>query len=282
MMPCLYLDLLKRCVTNVIYCDPALPERPGAAAVFDLAARSAGRDSPSQAHTMIGLRRLDNIQAAVESVLRDAVPGDLIEAGVGRGGAAVFMRGVLRAYGVTDRKVFVADSFGQFPRSSAAGVTARSYTSPYWQEMAEVAARHPEHLAEVVTNAARGTSLAEVRDTFDRYGLLDEQVRFLPGWFVDTLQTPEIEQLALLRVDGDLYDSTIEVLRRLYPKVAAGGYVVIDDYHFFPECREAVEDYLASLAERPVVDDVDEAAVWWRKPLEPVAAPGPGATTKER
>jgi hypothetical protein len=56
--------------------------------------------------------------------------------------------------------------------------------------------------------------VAEVRKNFARYGVLDEAVRFLPGWFADALATAPISQLSVLRLDGDLYDSTMEALTR--------------------------------------------------------------------
>lgn len=64
---------------------------------------------------MVGLKRLDNLQYCVETVLRDGVEGDLIETGVRRGGSCIFMRGILAAYGDTTRKVYVADSFEGLP-----------------------------------------------------------------------------------------------------------------------------------------------------------------------
>ncbi len=76
----------------------------------DLQWRMEGRDWPLLGHTMIGIKRLDNLQFCVERVLADDVPGDLIETGVWRGGATIFMRAILKAHGVTDRRVWVADS----------------------------------------------------------------------------------------------------------------------------------------------------------------------------
>src|SRR2546423_11221668 len=84
------------------------------------AEREEGRNWPSYADTMIGLKRLDNLQSCIESVLADGVPGDLIETGVWRGGACIFMRGVLRAPGVGDRRVYVAGSFQGLPPPDAA------------------------------------------------------------------------------------------------------------------------------------------------------------------
>ena len=95
----LYLDLMKRCLTDLIYADveekPNLQLEP-----FDETKRLEGRDWPAYAHTMIGLKRLDNLQFCVEDVLTKGVPGDLIETGVWRGGATIFMRAILKAHAV--------------------------------------------------------------------------------------------------------------------------------------------------------------------------------------
>src|SRR6516162_9932055 len=77
------------------------------------------RNFTELAHTMIGMRRMDNIQYCIENVLNDNIAGDLIETGVWRGGASIFMRGVLAAYGITDRTVWVADSFEGLPPPNA-------------------------------------------------------------------------------------------------------------------------------------------------------------------
>src|SRR5579864_2618383 len=100
----LYLDLMKRCLTNWVYGESESPP-------FSPEARREGKDWPPFAHTMTGLKRLDNLQFCVEDVLAKNVPGDLIETGVWRGGATIFMQAILKAYGVRGRSVWVADSF---------------------------------------------------------------------------------------------------------------------------------------------------------------------------
>jgi hypothetical protein len=124
----LYLDLLKQSLLGLIYQNPPLrnlvydpPCRDEPLTVysaFDVQKRLNGQEWPSQAHTMLSLRRLNNIQTLIENIIRTRTPGDLIETGVWRGGATIFMRGVLKAYGVTDRTVWVADSFGREPPGS--------------------------------------------------------------------------------------------------------------------------------------------------------------------
>ena len=259
----LYLDLMKKCLTNLIYADEE--EQPkgrisslsrrrfGVSAIhrnpshgFDPSARTEGRDWPPTAHTMIGLKRLDNLQFCVEDVLKKNVPGDLIETGVWRGGATIFLRAILRAHGVTDRSVWVADSFEGLPPPDAA-----KYPS-------DRRSRH--HQARDLA-----VSLEAVRANFERYGLLDDQVRFLKGWFRDTLPTAPIERLAVLRLDGDMYESTSDALVSLYPRLSPGGYLIVDDYGAVGACRQAVEDYRAAHGITEEIHPIDWTGVYWQR-----------------
>jgi hypothetical protein len=263
----LYLDLMKRVVTNTIYRDPDIdPERfftlasqqaadprkllddPAVWRPFDPDYRGQGRGWPRDAHTMVGDKRLDNLRACVERVLADGVPGDLMETGVWRGGSCIFMRAMLAAYEVSDRKVWVADSFE--------GIPAPDPT------------RHPaDASAEGIdlVNVVVGVSLDTVRENFRRYGLLDEQVEFLEGRFCDTLPTAPVERLAVLRLDGDLYESTMDGLVNLYPKLSVGGFLIVDDYYALDTCAKAVDDYRAAQGIEAPVNQVDWTGVYWRK-----------------
>jgi O-methyltransferase len=236
--------LLKRCLLNLIY-----PEAEGiyaAGGPLGLRLRLEGRDWPPFAHTMIGRLRLDNLQDCAEAVLRDVVPGDFLEAGVWRGGAGIFLRGVLRAYGVQDRCVWLADSFAGLPPPDPDRYPADAGLNLH---------QFPE----------LAVSQDAVRANFRRYDLLDDQVRFLPGWFRDTLPTAPVERLALLRIDADLYESTIDALTHLYPKLSPGGFIIIDDYGFVAACRQAVTDYRqAHHIEEPIVP-IDWTGAYWRR-----------------
>jgi O-methyltransferase len=191
--------------------------------------------------TMVGLLQLDNMQACVEDVLRRNVPGDLIEAGAWRGGLTILMRGVLKAYGDTDRKVFVADSFEGLPPVDA----AKDATHYYQGQMA--------------------VSLDEVKENFARYGLLDDQVVFLKGFFNQTLPNAPIQKLAIFRADGDLYESTMDALNNLYPKLSVGGYAIFDDYVEEPAVKEAIDDYRAAHNITEPIRRIDNAAVYWQR-----------------
>ncbi len=247
----LYLELIKRSLTGMIYEDKPIWVRPMDGHYdrnpkgYTRKWREWGCDWPSQAHSMIGLRRMNNIQACVERVLADNIPGDLIETGVYRGGAAIFMRALLKAYQVRERVVWVADSFEGLPK-------------PILDQFPQDA--QFEHTAGLLA-----VSLEQVKHNFQVYDLLDEQVRFLKGWFHDTLPTAPIERLAVLRLDGDLYQSTMETLTSLYPKLSPGGYVIFDDYLAISSCREAVHDYRAQHAITEEIIAIDNDAVYWRK-----------------
>ena len=206
-----------------------------------------GQKWPRFGYTMLGLRRLDNVQQAIEDILERKVPGDLIETGVWRGGCTIFMRAILKHYGVTDRTVWVADSFQGNPKPNTA--VYGEYAG--WDLSEEECFR---------------ASLEEVKANFARFGLLDQHVQFLKGWFRDTLPNAPIQKLALLRLDGDLYESTMDALRALYHRVSPGGYVIVDDYHDWPSCKKAVEDFRRDKGITTPIEDVDSHAVFWIVP----------------
>jgi O-methyltransferase len=209
------------------------------------ATRSDMRNFTELSHTMIGRKRLDNLQACIETVLDDGVPGDLIETGIWRGGSCIFMLGVLRAYGVTDRVVWAADSFDGVPpptRPEDAGLDLSKNLLP-----------------------VLAVPLEEVQALFERYGLLDDRVKFLKGWFRDTLGGAPIERLAVLRLDGDLYESTMDAMNPLYDKVSPGGFVIVDDYYSCAPCGRAIDEFRAARAIVTPMHKIDAQAVFWRK-----------------
>jgi Macrocin-O-methyltransferase (TylF) len=238
----LYLDLLERALTGMLTQDGSISPWTKD---YDAETRMIGRDWPSTAQTMIGLARMRNLRVLAERVVQEGIPGDMLEAGVWRGGACILMRGILAAHGITDRTVWVADSFAGLPAADPA-------TYP-----ADAGDPH-------ATFDALRVSSEEVQANFGRYGLLDQQVRFLKGWFSETLPAAPIAQLAILRLDGDMYSSTIQTLDALYDKVTQGGYVIVDDY-ILSGCRQAVDDFRDRHSLHDELNEVDGAAVFWRK-----------------
>jgi Macrocin-O-methyltransferase (TylF) len=262
----MYIDLIKRCVLNLPYVNVELsPIQPygkfrnAVLSIFKTAhiqlahlrrgnyeRRIAGHDFSLIAHSILSLKRLDNIQMCVETILRENIAGDLIETGVMRGGAVILMRAILRAYEVRDRTVWAADSFEGFPPPNPQDYPADAGANWYLRP----------------TTSEPGVE--SIRRNFEHYGLLDDQVQFLPGWFRDTLPKAPIQRLALLRLDGDLYESTMNALLPLYPKLASGGFVIVDDYNL-PECEKAVIDYRKKMGIDDEILAIDDAGVYWRK-----------------
>ena len=264
----LYVDLLKRTLTRYDLGDVRYPLRARGVAAnrvlgtmttglrrvgleldrwrpFDPEQRREGRDQPYDAETMVGLKRLDNLEHCIRTVVADGVPGDLLEAGVWRGGSSIFMRALLEVLGDGSRRVWAADSFEGLP-------------PPDPSVPADHGDKH--HL-----NSFLAVSLAEVQANFAKYGLLDERVRFLKGWFSDTLPEAPIDSLAVLRADGDMYASTMDILEPLYPKVSPGGFVIIDDYGAVPACRQAVDEYRQKHSITEPIHRIDWTGVYWRK-----------------
>ena len=200
-----------------------------------------GRAWPLLGYTMVGPRRLENVQMCLEDVLKNQVPGDLVETGAWRGGVTIFMRALLKAFDVTDRKVWVADSFEGLPIP-----------------------KDKEDGADLSKVDTLKVSLEQVRSNFEKFGLLDGQVEFLKGWFCDTLPDAPIHKIAILRLDGDLYSSTMDSLENLYDKVSKRGYVIIDDYYSWPSCKKAVTDFLASRSLDPEIKKIDWTGAYWK------------------
>ena len=234
----LYLSLLSECLIGSLIEDSVNRS-------YDAQRRDRGLDWPLWGVSMIGRQRMAHLRQSMECVLREGIPGDMMETGVWRGGACIYMRAILKVYGVTDRRVWLADSFEGLPTPDAA--------------------KFPADVDSTLHTFDRlRASLEDVQRSFARYDLLDDQVRFIKGWFRDTLPTAPVGPLAILRLDGDMYESTIIALDSLYDRVVPGGFVIVDDYHGVEACRMAVHDFCGKRGFRPVIAEIDGMGVYWR------------------
>jgi O-methyltransferase len=262
-----YLDLLKLCLTDLAGTSTtsvgALPD--GGVMARELHGdgrklRSAGMDWPLHGLTMVGLRRLDDLQACVETVVADGVDGDLIEAGAWRGGASILMRATLDTLGDA-RTVWVADSFEGF---------AGEESDP---EAAALSA------FDILV-----APVEDVRASFARFGC-DGGVEIVPGFFAETLPGVAGRDWAIVRLDADSYEATRLALACLYPGLAVGGYLIIDDYASFEGCRRAVDEFRAEHGIAEPIEEVDFTCARWRRTslagshAEP---PQPTAATPDR
>jgi hypothetical protein len=196
--------------------------------------------------TMCGRARLRALRAVVEDVLAAGVPGDLIECGVWRGGSGMMMKAVLRAHGDTTRRVWMADSFRGLPPPRLPQDAGLWLTADLVPELA--------------------VPRAEVERGFASHGLLDDRICWLEGWFSETLAGADTGTLAVLRLDGDLYESTKDALVALYDRLSPGGWLIVDDYGAVEACRVAVADFFAGRGEpEPAWQVIDWTGVQARK-----------------
>lgn len=265
----LYLDLLKRCLTRSLLaknvtrhtiaprrfhlrlCKKLLDHvlkplhlelvhlRPSDVSDY-LESTHEARSREEDAETMVGVKQLDQMQACIVDIIRKNVPGDVLEAGVWRGGMSIFMRGVLKVVG-DRRRTWVADSFEGLPDPE------KQHNVFGWRQ------------------GDMAVSLEQVKSNFARYGLLDEQVVFLQGFFHETLPTAPIKNLSVLRADADLYESTRDILIHLYPKLSVGGYAIFDDYQNLKDCRLAIDEYRLDHQITDPIIPIDKRAVYWVK-----------------
>lgn len=194
---------------------------------------------PLNAETMLGMDKMDNIEYCIRNIAKNKIEGDIIECGVWRGGACIFMKALVNELSL-NKTVFVADSFEGLPKPT------------YKEDEGDIHYTFDELFV----------SLEEVQNNFKKYDLLDDSVQFLKGWFKDTLHKAPIEKLALLRADGDMYESTMDILTALYPKLTKGGYCIIDDYNVVDGCKKAVNDYRAEHSISDEIIIIDEGCYW--------------------
>lgn len=267
----LYLDLLKKCLTRLIFDDDDFEFVPRSGSLKGRAARSAlkllasrdlrvvrrgqagledkleGMGRPAKAETMMGWRRLDFLDRVVCRIVSEGIQGDFFEGGSWRGGSAIFMLGALRALGETGRRVWAADSFEGYPPPTEA---SSDIDRLLWSRR--------DYFA---------VSRAEFERNVRRYGLEGDALRVLEGFFDRSLPGAPIERLALIRIDIDGYEGVRAVLDVLYPKLSPGGFVVVDELEV-PGARRAIDEHFAKsgLKEEilPVPQERPKAA-YWRK-----------------
>ena len=155
------------------------------------------------------------------------------------------MRGILEAYQITDRKVFCADSYEGLPAPD------------------EI--KYPRDTGDILhTFEQLAVALETVQENFRKYDLFDDQTVFLEGWFKDTMPTISDETFAIIRLDGDMYGSTMDVLVNVYDRVSKGGFIIVDDYAL-PTCKAAIEDFREQRNISDEIHKIDWTGIWWQK-----------------
>lgn len=251
-----YLDLLKMCLCDLAggrtltvsrmgtERDPVQPLFSRELGEEELWVRAQGFDWPWSGLTMVGLARLDDLQSCVEQIVADGVPGDLIEAGVWRGGASILMRATLDSLGAADRTIWLADSFRGLPPPDEAFPEDRRLDLSWIGYLA--------------------ASVDEVRGHFARFGC-ERGIEFVEGFFEESLPALRSQSWSLVRIDADTYESTWVALDSLYPGLSVGGFLIVDDYQFVEECRAAVDDFRREHGIEEAIETIDQVGVRWRR-----------------
>ena len=244
----LYLRLPKRCLIRDLFPDQRYdPPHLDEVLPYSRELRQSGLDWPTEAETMVGMKRLENLQQCCTSAINDGIPGDFVETGVWRGGCGILLRATLEACEDRERKVWQFDSFQGLPKPDANSFPADD-GDRLW-----------------TYGSYLGISLEEVKANFEKYELLDDRTIFIKGLFRDTVPHSEIGSISVLRLDGDMYESTWLVLTHFYPRLSRGGFVIIDDYGAIPNCKVAVDEFRREHCIDSPMTTVDWTGVFWRK-----------------
>lgn len=241
-----YLHTVRRSVSGLLHktVEKSMPPHVGNSTLYvqlDLAKRARGEDWPVYGITMIGDYRLLNIETLLRTVIAEQVQGDFIECGVWRGGASIFAKAIFTALNVQDRSVWLADSFEGLPEPRT------HKDDKVWSKMTYLR-----------------VSKGEVEENFRSYGLLDASIRFCEGYFIDSLPKCPVEKIAVLRMDGDMYESTMDQLFNLYEKITIGGFVIVDDWTI-SACRSAIDDFRRWHAISSPIVAIDNSSIYWQK-----------------
>jgi hypothetical protein len=203
--------------------------------------RHNGKIWPQTALTMAGTKRLDNIRDLINLCDAEKINGDFVECGVWRGGASIFAAGVCKM-NQNGRLIFACDSFEGLPKPK--------------DTLDKIDPLHLFKFKDVLA-----VSQEQVWQNFSRFGL-EQNVQLFKGWFSDTLKKLPTKSIAILRADGDMFESTMDILG-LYDRVTPGGFVIIDDYNAISACKQAVDGFISGKGIQLM--PIDEDAVYWKK-----------------
>lgn len=200
-------------------------------------------------YTMTSPQRLWSLLGAVRHVVNLDLPGDFVECGVWRGGSVMAMASELQRIGVTDRRIWLYDTFAGMTDPTSEDVEAGSGTTA----AAMLASTSVGDGNNVWCVAGRADVEANVRTT----GYPFDNFTFVEGDVAKTLMESAPEQIALLRLDTDWYESTRVELEVLYPRLVVGGVCILDDYGHWGGARKAVDDYFNEHGPRPYMHTID-------------------------
>lgn len=214
---------------------------------FNASLRENGLDWPLYGLTMVGYKRLTNLENLLRETSLNRIKGDFVECGVWRGGSSVFAKAVWDAYNEHSRRIHLVDSFNGLPKAT------QGNDDNSWNRMTYLKVKEDD-----------------IRQSFAELRLLDDRVEFVKGYFRYSLPVLRKEmqsggrKIAILRMDGDMYESTMDILYNLYDLVSIGGCIIIDDFSI-PVCRKAMDEFMRRHAMNPVYTSIDGSGAYFCK-----------------
>ena len=199
--------------------------------------------------TMVAYDALLSLWAQVDYCERTGLPGAYVECGVWKGGAGGMMALANLAFGATRRPIHLFDAFDDIcePDPEKDGEKALAGVERWAGRDRATLTGAMEPLTGIYDRFGGPGDAAEVRAFVgEALGYGTEHVITHKGWFRDTLPVSDTGPIAILRLDGDWYASTMECLTHLYDRVVPGGFVIFDDYGCYDGCRRAVDEFLAT------------------------------------
>jgi O-methyltransferase len=201
------------------------------------------------AYTMTTPPRIYALVRAVEYISARAIPGALVECGVWRGGSMMAVALTLLQLGITDRELYLFDTFS-------------GMTTPTDEDVRRTGERAADLLADESPDSDVWAiaSLDDVREAVLGVGYPQERIHFVQGPVEETLPANAPDEIALLRLDTDWYSSTKHELVHLYPRLASGGVLLLDDYGFWQGARQAVDEYVSENEAQLLLNRIDHTA----------------------
>jgi O-methyltransferase len=244
--------MVKRAIRRFLIRHPSLLPRDGFEPEIEQLYESV------RPFTMTSIHRVAALADAVEYVCRSRIPGDIVECGVWRGGSTMAAARTLIRLGDKSRRLYLFDTFEGMPPPTADdldrdGVPARALldadagrTGPMW---------------------ARAT-LGDVQENLRSTGYPSDLIVFAKGKVENTIPGQAPEQIAILRLDTDWYESTAHELTHLYPRLVEGGVLIIDDYGYWQGARKAVDEYIARHKIALLLSRIDDTGRMATKPAD--------------
>lgn len=214
-------------------------------------------------YTLTSVERMFALYEAVRYVMDNGIDGALVECGIWKGGSTMLMAETLQAEGTADRDIWLYDTFAGMTEPSELDIRLRdgSDTHTKWE-----AFQREDH------NDWAYAPLDEVRFNMGQTGYPESRVHYVVGRVEDTLPEQAPGTIALLRLDTDWYQSTYHEMVHLYPLVAPGGIVIVDDYGSFEGSRQAIDEYFEEQGMKPYLHRIDTPGRLFIKPHTAEAA----------